>query len=140
MQRTERDVSLVLDTHVWFWLVTGDPQLPRGVLRTGQRTWVLGVSAISIWEICMLDEKGRIRLGMDRMEWVRRALVDAEVHVVPLTPEIAVESTRLPGRFPGDPADRIIVASARILGVPVATRDRQVLGYAREGFVKAMGA
>lgn len=140
MPTTEPELRLILDTHVWFWLVTGDRQVRRGALKTLERRGGMGVSAISVWEICMLDQKGRIRLGMDRMEWIRRALLDADVRVVPLSPEIAVESTRLPGRFPGDPADRIIVASARIHGVPVATRDRQVLAYAREGFVKAMEA
>src|SRR5205085_989335 len=83
--------------------------------------------SISIWELAMLVAKGRITLQTPLLEWVREALKTPGLSLVHLTPEIAVESTRLPGSFHGDPADRIIVASARETGSMILTRDRGIL-------------
>lgn len=79
----------------------------------------------------MLEAKGRLRFDRDCREWVRAALALPGIALAPFTPEIAVESTRLPGEFGGDPADRILVATARLLGARLATRDRRILDYGR---------
>ena len=67
------------------------------------------ISAISIWEIGMLAERGRIELEMDTLEWVERALACPLMQLVPITPKIAVQSCRLPGTIHGDPANRLLV-------------------------------
>jgi PIN domain nuclease of toxin-antitoxin system len=93
------------------------------------------LSAISICELGMLESKGRIQLDLPCEQWVREALAMPGLTLVPLTPEIALASSRLPERFHGDPADRIIVATARTMGVRLATRDRKIREYGRKRHV-----
>jgi len=133
---------LVLDTHVWVWLVRGDKRL-RPALPTIDRATAadrLRVSAISAWEIGMLTAKGRLQLSADPLDWVERALSAPGISLVPLTPRIAIEATRLPSPpdLRGDPADRIIAATARVLGATLLTRDAHLLAYAAAGHVRAM--
>ena len=125
---------LLLDTHVWLWVVGGVEPLKRSVLSTVEeaaRGGRIRVSAISVWEVAMLEAKGRIRLTKDCLAWVRDALSAPGTSLVPLSPEIAVESSRLPGTFHGDPADRILVATARLLGGTLLTRDDRILAYGK---------
>ena len=93
------------------------------------------LSVISVWELGVLEAKGRIRLHMSCDQWVREALATPGLSLAPLTPDIALESSRLPGSFHGDPADRIIVATARSFGARLLTRDRQMLEYGRQRHV-----
>lgn len=86
----------------------------------------------------MLEAKGRLTLQLPVVEWVHQALRLPGLTLIPLTPEIAVDSTRLPGHFHGDPADRIIVATARQTGATVMTADRQILDYGARGLVRAL--
>src|ERR1039458_5729992 len=90
--------------------------------------------------IAMLESKGRVRIHMDCLEWVRRALETPGLSLVPLTPEIAVESTRLPGNIHADPADRILVATARNLGARLMTRDQALLDYGRKRHARIVSA
>jgi len=90
------------------------------------------LSVISVWEVGLLDSKGRLDLFTPCEQWVREALATPGLTLVPLTPEIAVLSTRLPGDFHSDPADRIIAATARITGARLATCDRKMIAYARQ--------
>ncbi|HJX15764.1 MAG TPA: type II toxin-antitoxin system VapC family toxin [Candidatus Deferrimicrobiaceae bacterium] len=125
---------LLLDTHVWLWVVGGVEPLKRSVLSTVEeaaRGGRIRVSAISVWEVAMLEAKGRIRLTKDCLAWVQEALAAPGTSLVPLSPEIAVESSRLPGTFHGDPADRILVATARLLGGTLLTRDDRILAYGK---------
>jgi len=125
---------LLLDTHVWLWVVGGVEPLKRSVLSTVEgaaRGGRIRVSVISVWEVAMLEAKGRIRLTKDCLAWVRDALAAPGTSLVPLSPEIAVESSRLPGTFHGDPADRILVATARLLGGTLLTRDDGILAYGK---------
>jgi PIN domain nuclease of toxin-antitoxin system len=95
---------LLLDTHVWLWLVSGAEPLRRSVLSAVEgaaRRGRIRVSAISVWEVAMLEAKGRIRLAKDCLAWVQEALSAPGTSLVPLMPEIAVESSRLPGEFHG---------------------------------------
>lgn len=135
-------LPLILDTHVWLWVVDGDRrQLSAEAIREidhASRGGDVLVSAISVWEVAMLEAKGRIGLSRPVEEWVHAALRAPGVRLLELTPAIAVESTRLPGSAHGDPADRILIASARVLGGRLATRDRVILDYAEGGHVPVL--
>jgi PIN domain nuclease of toxin-antitoxin system len=137
----DRENPLLLDTHAWLWLVGGAEPFTRSVLSAverGARQGRIRVSAISVWEVAMLEAKGRIRLSKDCLAWVHDALASPGISLAPLTPEIAVESCRLPGTFHGDPADRILVATARLLGATLLTRDAMILSYGRKKYVAVM--
>ncbi len=128
---------LLLDTHVWLWFSQDDPRIHGSPciarIRNAARENRVGVAATSLWELAMLEAKGRVSLDRDCLDWLRAALSPRGVTLVPLTPEIAVESARLPGHLPGDPADRIIVATARVLDGTLVTADEALLEYARSG-------
>ncbi len=131
-------MSVLLDTHAWIWLMTGDPTLRQEAVATAReaaRAGGLYVSAISAWEIAMLAARGRIVLTQDPLDWVRASVARAGLLVEDLSPEVLVSSTRLPGDLQGDPADRFIVATARKLGAVLITRDRQLLAYGAQGHV-----
>jgi PIN domain nuclease of toxin-antitoxin system len=98
------------------------------------------VSAITPWEIGLLVSKGRLKLGADLMDWIRDALVKPGVRLAPLEPEIAVASTRLPWEMHADPADRILLATARHLGATLVTADGALLELARQGHFLGMDA
>src|SRR4051794_37931212 len=92
----------------------------KDAIRTADR---LGVSAISCWEVGMLAEKGRLKLDRPTGAWVQTALRWSRVVALPVTSEIAVAAATFPPGFHGDPADRIIAATASIHGAPLVTRD-----------------
>ena len=135
---------LLLDTHVWIWLVDGARRKLSTstveALRQAGRESRVWVSAISVWEVATLEAKGRVSLSMDCRAWVEAGLKAPGVRFAELTPSIAIESTRLPGAFHGDPADRILVATARELKATLVTRDTLILRYARLGHVNALYA
>jgi len=133
---------LLLDTHYWIWLQSGTtppltPKIVRMVEQAAARGNVL-LSVISVWELGILEAKGRVRLQSPCDQWVREALATPGLSLAPLTPEIALESSRLPGLFHGDPADRIIVATARSLGARLLTRDQKMIEYGRQRHVKVV--
>ena len=133
---------LLLDTHVWLWLVNGEPlhHAATVAIRRASADSGLCICAISLWEVAMLEAKGRIQLQMDCLEWVAEACRRTAIRVVPLSAEIAVASTRLPGELHGDPADRLIAATARHEGAILVTRDHSLLAYARRGYLHAIEA
>ncbi|MEX2174223.1 MAG: type II toxin-antitoxin system VapC family toxin [Pirellulaceae bacterium] len=108
---------IVLDTHIWIWWVHNDPQLPLAYKRfiLSEQSSGLGVSAISIWEIAMLVSRGRLVLPIACLDWLHRALGARGIRRLDLSPEIATDSVNLPGSFHRDPADRILVATARVI-------------------------
>lgn len=135
---------VLLDTHIWIWLVNGDkrlgsPKFLRQLDRKASRSGIR-VSVISIWEVGMLESRGRISLPYSCLTWVHRALGAPGIALAPLTPEIAVESSRLPGEFHGDPADRIILATARILGATLVTQDSAILNYSKRQHIPTLTA
>lgn len=135
--------AVVVDTHVLVWLLSKSRQLGTGALdaiKGAASLNLLYVSAITPWEIAMLVSKGRLTLGRDVGEWLDMALALPGFRLEPLSPVIAVASSRLPGEINSDPADRIIVATARHLGVPLVTADENLLGYSALGHVKAIQA
>jgi PIN domain nuclease of toxin-antitoxin system len=122
---------ILLDTHMWVWWVDGSPQLTaaqRGHIGSHESTG-LGVSVISCWEVAKLVELKRLELRCAVAEWIAQALAYPGVRLLYLTPRIAVESTQLPGAFHRDPADQIIVATARIRSCPLLTADARILCY-----------
>ena len=123
---------IVLDTHAWLWW-TLDPDMlsesQREVIVSNEAEGI-GVSAISCWEIAKLCEYGRLELPGDLSEWLDVALSYPGVSLLNLTPEIAVESTRLPGKFHRDPSDQIIVATARVHQCRLVTSDGKIANYA----------
>jgi len=129
---------IVLDTHVWVWWVHGDKRLTQTQAQAirANETDVIGISAISCWEIAKLVEQSRLKLPCSSREWFEQALSYPGVRLLELTPEIAIESTQLPGEFHRDPADQIIVATARIHGCPLLTLDDKILKYPHVKSVK----
>ena len=136
--------KLLLDTHAFLWLMEGTAQLSKKaqdhIQQVTQEHGKIYVSAISIWEIGMLEQKQRITLREPCLKWVQESLQAPFVELAVLYPEIAVESCELPGEFHGDPADRMIVATARILRMPLVTRDDRILQYAKDGYVETVKA
>lgn len=122
---------IVLDTHIWVWWVHGDERLTRTQAEVieANETDIIGVSAISCWEIAKLVEYGRLELPCSLHEWFEQALSYPGIRLLELTPEIAAESTQLPGDFHRDPADQIIVATARVHGCPLVTSDSKLVKY-----------
>jgi PIN domain nuclease of toxin-antitoxin system len=143
MPRTSEPQALLLDTHIWLWVVAGWPELSmevRGAVGMAIGRGVLRISAISLWEIAMLASRGRIVLGKPIGLWLDEALADPGPEIEPLTPRIAVESCELPDAFQADPADRMIVATARVTNATLVTRDRQILDYAARGHLTVLPA
>lgn len=120
----------VLDTHVWIWWIMGSPDLSKA-----ERDALDSLSAndrpvlcdISIWEFATLVDLGRLEIDMPVEEWLRVTTAPSCVRLQAVTPRIAGEMNLLPSSFHrDDPADRLIVATARALGLPLATHDRKI--------------
>jgi len=122
---------IILDTHIWVWWVDGSSQLTAQYQNRIEEHKAngLGISVISCWEVAKLVENGRIKLQCSVEEWIEQALAYSGVQLLQLTPRIVVESTQLPGSFHRDPADQIIVATARIWSCPLLTADDRILKY-----------
>ena len=136
------DGPILLDTHYWIWLQFGTRQrLTADLLKAiddAAKRGALLLSAISVWELGLLASKGRLDLDLPCEQWVQRALSTPGLSLAPLTPEIALASSFLPEPFHGDPADRIIVATARSLGARLVTRDSRILEYSRKRHVATL--
>jgi PIN domain nuclease of toxin-antitoxin system len=118
---------IALDTHAWFfWINDSLDELSAKALESIQSEDTLGVSIISCWEIAMLVAKDRLRLSIDVQSWIDQALKYPGVKLLNLNPEIAVLSTRLPGKFHGDPADRMIVATCMQNNIPLISKDKKI--------------
>ena len=140
---SEGEPSLLLDTHVLVWLMGGvqrlGPKARAAIHAAGQRQELL-ISAITPWEVALLVSKKRIEVYRDVLEWVRDALATPGASLAALEPEIAVASVRLPFDMHADPADRILVATARHLGASLVTADEALLEIAKDGHFKTMDA
>ena len=137
------EATLLLDTHVWLWLALGQqgtlaPQAVRAIDAAAERR-ALAVSIISIWEIALLEARQRIALPLPVGEWIARALEPAPIRLLALDrPAAVIDSCCLPGNFHADPADRLLVATARAENAILATRDRKILDYGKAGHVRVM--
>ena len=121
--------EVLLDTHVWIWVSIEESGLlsanARRLIKKAEQKWI---SAISCWELAKLVEKRRISFSIPTVTWIRRSLSEYGINIAELSPEIAAESTQLKG-FHQDPADQIIVATSRILGIPLLTSERKILDF-----------
>ena len=128
--------DLLLDTCAFLWLAGGG-----GLAANGRKAIAAGnlkVSLITVWEIANLVRKNRITLTMPVAKWFVQAVELMEAAIIELTVDILAGSCELPGVPPSDPADRIIIATAREAQTMLVTRDRQILAYSRFGYVRTM--
>jgi PIN domain nuclease of toxin-antitoxin system len=122
---------ILIDTHAWIWWVHGDERLTPTQIEAIQASEedMIGISAISCWEIAKLVENKRLDLPVSLERWFEQALNYPGIRIIELTPDIAVGSTRMPGEFHRDPANQIIVATARVYDCPLVTSDERILNY-----------
>lgn len=122
-------MSVLLDTHIWLWWLTRHSPLTaaeRAALDQAAERHDLCISAISMWEVQILHAKGRLELPLPFAEWLSRATEEDVIHTLPLDRDVVIAVDGLPGSFHGDPADRIIVATARAHAISLATRDTAI--------------
>jgi PIN domain nuclease of toxin-antitoxin system len=128
-------LPLLLDTHIWIWAAEQrEDELSSRLLKlidSASQNDAVFVSAISMWEIAVLVERNRIALSAEPLQWIEKAASVPGIQIVELTPRIAVGSTRLPGNPHADPADRILMATARDTGARLVTCDKRILRYAK---------
>lgn len=132
---------LLLDTNAAIWIVEDQPiaAAAREAVEDAYRaSRTIFVSAITAWEIGLLVSRNRIGLSTTPERWFQRLLAIEGVQMVELSPDILIASSFLPGEPPRDPADRIILATARDLGAALVTRDRLLLAYGEEGQVSTI--
>ena len=123
---------IVLDTNVWIWWVSDPSHLTakaRRAITAEEAGRGLVVSSISVWEVAVKAALGKLTLDRELRAWIGVASMSPGVVVQPLDPRDALASTHLPGTFPKDPADRIIIALARRLDVALVTSDRAIRAY-----------
>ena len=124
--------SVLLDTHTWVWWVNGSKELSEKAQKYIDHAIEeksVFLSTISVWEVALLVDKGRLQLTMDVQDWIAQTEALPFVHMISLDVAIAIKSVRLPGNFHKDPADRIIVATALRLGLPIITCDNKIQDY-----------
>ncbi|HEX5071350.1 MAG TPA: type II toxin-antitoxin system VapC family toxin [Vicinamibacterales bacterium] len=125
-------MPVVLDTHAWLWWVDGGRRLSRPATRSIDRAQAsddLWLSMISVWEIGKKIEKRQLLLDRPLDEWLDAALALPGLQIAELTRPVLAESCRLPQPFHDDPADQIIVATARDRGATIVTKDDRILSY-----------
>jgi PIN domain nuclease of toxin-antitoxin system len=122
-------IGPLLDTHAWIWWVDRDRRLGMRTIDALDRLTPdsrPSLCDISLWEVAMLVERGRLTFSVPLVERLAAAAHPGSVRLVPVTPDIAAEVAALPKRFHRDPADRLIVATSRVLQIPLLTRDRRI--------------
>jgi PIN domain nuclease of toxin-antitoxin system len=132
---------ILLDTHVLVWAVEEDANLREGVadaIRLHELRKDVLVSAVSFWEIGVLVAKDRLRLSQPLKAWTDNVLSLPGFTFVSLTPQVAIESSLLPPDLHADPADRLLVATARSLDAILVTHDGRIIRYGSVGHVKVM--
>ena len=120
---------ILLDTHVLVWMVSDSSQLSRDAareLRKAERSGELAIASITLWELALLHHRGRLRTSGTIESSIRLILESSHVRVFEVTPEIAALATMFPETYPKDPADRLIGATARALGLTLVTQDERI--------------
>jgi PIN domain nuclease of toxin-antitoxin system len=136
---------VLLDTHVWIWLVNDEPRKlgPRTRRQLGKATGIraASVSTASVFEIAALHTAGRLHFSQPADRWIRNSIERAGFKVIDIERDIAVDAGMIPATALPDPFDRCLVATAREYGVPLVTCDRRILDYARQsGMVRVIDA
>ena len=127
-------MPILLDTHAWVWWVSDDRRLSKKAAAAIRRTahdedWGVWISTISIWEVAKKVEKKQLVLDRPVRQWMEQADDRAGSALAELSAAILLDSCELPQPFHGDPADQMIVASARHLGASLVTKDRKLRSY-----------
>jgi PIN domain nuclease of toxin-antitoxin system len=134
-------MSLLLDTCAAIWLTNADPisdEASIALQQTRDSGEPIYVSPITAWEMGLLAARGRVSLLMSPERWFERLLEAPGLLLSEMPPSILIASSFLPGKLPGDPADRILAATAREYGYKLLTRDRPLLQYAEQGHIHAI--
>jgi PIN domain nuclease of toxin-antitoxin system len=137
---SERSSGIILDTCAVIWLGYGSQigsDARQAIERAGLSEGIL-VSPISAWEIGILSKRARSgspQFLPDPKTWFAKLIAMPGMRMAPFTPEIAIDASHLPGLLHGDPADRMLIATARHLGFPIVTRDERIRAYAKTGEV-----
>ena len=130
---------IVIDTHIFIWWVNNSSFLKKNhrSFLDKQVDGAILLNIISLWEIAKAVEKGNLELNISVEKWLNESVENYNISIVSLDIPIVVESTRLPGNFHKDPADQLIVATSRVLDIPLLTEDEKILKYP---FVKLFGS
>jgi PIN domain nuclease of toxin-antitoxin system len=125
---------LLLDTHVWIWLLDGDSRRigprTRRLLDKAHARAALRVSPVSVFEVSALHTSGRLALSRSLEQWLDAAIDGAGIRLAPISREVAVDAGLLPRHLVGDPMDRLLVATARQADATLVTADAKILDYA----------
>jgi PIN domain nuclease of toxin-antitoxin system len=117
---------VVLDTHAWVWWLTVPAKLGKKAARVLASATRIGLPAISVWEVAMKAQAGKLKFDRPYDVWIEDAIVeDSRLEVLPITPRVSIDAAQLPWRY-GDPADRFIVATARMLDARLVTADETI--------------
>jgi PIN domain nuclease of toxin-antitoxin system len=143
MSAAESEAALLLDTNAIIRLANGEPLDQKAVLAIdrAKAAGALHISPVSAWEIGLLSRPERVsplQFAPDPKTWFSRFVTQPGVREAPFTADIAIESSHLPGAPPKDPADRLLIATARHLNLVLVTRDREIIAYARAGYIRAI--
>lgn len=133
--------KLLLDTHVLIWMLLGEATISpkkKQIILEAAKNESLFFSAISIWEVAMLAKTERITLHQPIQQWITHMLATPGLQLINLSADILCESVDLPGDFHKDPADRMIVATARVENATLVTRDARILEYAKSGYLSTI--
>ena len=123
---------IVLDTHAWVWFIS-NPELlskrAKKVTDTAINAKEIFISSISAWEIALLVEKGRLKLTLDVTDWISKSERLPFFRFIPVDNSIVIKAVNLPQPLHNDPADRIIIATAKAIGAHIVTKDEKILKY-----------
>lgn len=124
-------MKYLLDTNIWIWMVESHQSIPLKLISTilKPENYPFHISAISVWEVAKKVSIGKLTLSIPIRDWLVQATRKPFIEIIPLSVDIALESTILPGIFHKDPADQIIVASARHCNMMLLTADRRIISY-----------
>lgn len=121
---------ILLDTHVWLWWLFEEGDLTdkeREILDEHAAKGEIRISAATVWEVELLEKAGKINIDIDFETWIRKATDPKVCKVLPIDVDIIIAQKRLPENYPTDPADRLIVATALLKELPLATKDKELL-------------
>lgn len=142
---TARPEGVLLDTCAVIWLANGGAMASAAMvaITTAALAQSVHVSPISAWEIGLLsrprpDKTPEVQFLPDPKTWFARFMTGPGIRPADFTPGIAIDASHLPGELHGDPADRLIIATARHHGLPIVTRDRKIIAYGERGFVSVV--
>ncbi len=133
--------GILLDTHAWLWLELGEDYftpLQKRQLNNAAINLHLYVAGISLLEVANLHRRKRISLPIPLDTWFEQSFSQVGITLLQITPRIAVETTFLPESFHGDPADRIIAATARVENLTLCTHDEALLKFGKLGLYRTL--